>query len=300
MTTAPLHIDSASPAASTRKPPGQILQFIRRLGAQKLAVFGLGLLTVLVLVTLLAPWIVPHDPNATNLSAVLAAPGSAGYLLGTDELGRDVFSRLLVGGRVSLMAAVQGTGIALALGVPLGLLAGFFRGWTDKVIMFLTDTLMSFPALLLAMAIAGILDPNLTNAMIAIGIITAPQAIRLVRGAALGVREETYIEAARSIGTSSVTIVFRHVLPNILAPLIVFAAILAGTVMLMESGLSFIGLGVQPPEASWGSMLGTSFAYISRAPWLAVFPGVLIAVSVLGLNLLGDGIRDSIGKKVRR
>ena len=293
--------EAKAPAPTARsKPQGQIAHFTARLTAQKLAMLGFSILAVLVLSALTAPWIIRQDPNVTDLNSVLLPPGSDGHLLGTDELGRDVLSRLLVGGRVSLLAAVQGTGIALAIGVPLGLVAGFFGGLTDKVIMFITDTLMSFPALLLAMAIAGILDPNLTNAMIAIGIITAPQAIRLVRGSALAVREETYIEAARSIGTSSLTIVYRHVLPNILAPLIVFTAILGGTVMLMESGLSFIGLGVQPPESSWGSMLGTSFGYISRAPWLAVFPGALIALSVLALNLLGDGIRDSIGKKVRR
>lgn len=283
-----------------RKPQGQIAHFVARLRAQKLAMFGLILLAILVITAIVAPWVVPYAPNVTNLTSVLLAPGTDGHLMGTDELGRDVFSRLLVGGRVSLFAAVQGTGIALLLGVPLGLIAGYVGGKADKVIMFFTDTLMSFPAMLLAMAIAGILEPNLTNAMVAIGVITAPRAIRLVRGAALGVREETYVEAARSIGTSNLVILFRHILPNILAPLIVFTAVLGGTVMLMEAGLSFIGLGVQPPESSWGSMLGTSFGYISRAPWLAVFPGVCIALSVLALNLLGDGIRDSIGKKVRR
>ena len=290
----------SSSAETHYKPQSQFAHFASRMRTQKLAIFGLVVLALLTLIALVAPFVVPYPPNQTDYSSVLKAPGTPGHVLGTDELGRDILSRLLVGGRVSLLAALQGTGIALVLGVPLGLIAGFFGGRVDKTIMFVTDMLMSFPAMLLAMAIAGILSPNLTNAMIAIGIITAPRAIRLIRGEALGIREETYIEAARSIGTSKLTIVFRHVLPNILAPLIVFAALLGGTVMLMEAGLSFIGLGVQPPESSWGSMLGTSFGYISRAPWLAVFPGVCIALSVLALNLLGDGIRDSIGKKVRR
>lgn len=271
-----------------------------RLLRQPLAVVGLAILTVLILVALTAPWITPFDPYAQNQRGVFQAPGSNGHILGTDELGRDVFSRLLMGGRVSLLAALQGTGIALLIGLPLGLIAGFFRGKIDSVIMFITDALMSFPAMLLALAIAGVLGPNLSNAMMAIGIITAPRAVRLVRGATLGVREETYIEAARSIGTPSWQIVIRHVLPNILAPLVVFTAVLAGLVMLMEAGLSFLGVGVQPPQASWGAMLGTAFNYVSMAPWLAVFPGVCIALSVLAFNLVGDGVRDSIGKKVRR
>ncbi|MBT8159574.1 MULTISPECIES: ABC transporter permease [Arthrobacter] len=275
-------------------------RFSARLKKQPVAMAGLAILCILAVVAIVAPWITPYDPNATDLNTVLLQPGAPGHLLGTDELGRDVASRLLVGGRVSLIAALQGTGIALVIGVPLGLVSGFFGAWVDKVIMFVTDALMSFPALLLAMAIAGILGPNLTNAMTAIGLSTAPRAIRLVRGSVLGIREETYIEAARSIGTPSYQIVFRHILPNVLAPLVVFAAILAGTVMLIEAGLSFIGLGVQPPEASWGAMLGSAFTYISRSPWLAVFPGVCIAISVLALNVLGDGVRDSIGKKVRR
>lgn len=265
-----------------------------------MAMAGLVTLIVLAVIALVAPWVTPYDPYAANLNTVLLPPGSSGHVFGTDELGRDVASRLLVGGRVSLIAALQGTAIALIVGVPLGLVAGYFGSWVDRIIMFFTDAIMSFPGILLAMAIAGVLGPNLTNAMVAIGIVTAPRAIRLVRGSVLGVREETYIEAARSIGTPSYQIVVRHILPNVLAPLVVFSAILAGTVMLIEAGLSFIGLGVQPPEASWGAMLGSAFNYISRSPWLAVFPGVCIAISVLALNVLGDGVRDSIGKKVRR
>ena len=166
--------------------------------------------------------------------------------------------------------------------------------------MFVTDVLMSFPGILLAIAIAGILGPSLNNAMIALGIVLAPGAIRLVRGSVLSVREETYVEAARSIGTPSGQILVRHILPNVVPPLIVYIAVLAGHVMLIEAGLSFIGVGVQPPQASWGAMLSSSFAYIDRAPWLAVFPGLMIAICVFSLNLLGDGIRDSIGKKVNR
>ncbi|MEV4900297.1 ABC transporter permease [Citricoccus sp. NPDC055426] len=291
-----------APAGATTLPvaPPKRVGFLRRLAQQKLAIAGLITLAVVVLVALFGSLISPYNPDVTSLGAVLLPPGSPGYLLGTDELGRDLLSRLISGTQVSLVAALQGTSLTVAIGVTLGLAAGFFRGWVEKVIMFVTDVLMSFPGILLAIAIAGILGPSLNNAMIALGIVLAPGAIRLVRGSVLGVREETYVEAARSIGTPSGQILVRHILPNVVPPLIVYIAILAGQVMLIEAGLSFIGVGVQPPQASWGAMLSSSFAYIDRAPWLAVFPGLMIAISVFALNLLGDGIRDSIGKKVTR
>ncbi|MGM7668353.1 ABC transporter permease [Microbacterium sp. A93] len=279
-------------------PRPQRVSFFRRLAKQKLAVAGLIALAVVVMVAFFADLLMPHDPNAVNLTSVLLPPGSNGHVLGTDELGRDLLSRLIVGTQVSLLAALQGTTLTVVIGVTLGLAAGFFRGWVGKIIMFVTDVLMSFPGIMLAIAIAGILGPSLNNAMVALGIVLAPGAIRLVRGSVLAVREETYVEAARSIGTPSGQILFRHILPNVIPQLIVYIAILAGLVMLIEAGLSFIGVGVQPPQASWGAMLSSSFGYIDRAPWLAVFPGVMIAGCVYSLNLLGDGIRDSIGKKV--
>lgn len=273
-------------------------RFVRRFARQRIAVASFVVLVCFIVVAILAPWIAPYDPNLQDLTNVLAKP-SADHILGTDELGRDVLSRLLMGSRVSLLAAVQGTAVALAIGVPLGLVAGFFRGPVDRVIMVFTDAIMSLPGLVLAMAIVAIWGPNLTNAMVAIGIVVSPQALRLVRSSVLQIREETYVEASRSIGTGSFGIIVRHVLPNAAGPLIVFTALLAGSVMLVEAGLSFIGLGVQPPQASWGSMLGTSFRYLSRAPELAIYPGVAIAVTVLALNLIGDGLRESIGKQVQ-
>lgn len=281
------------------RTPSARARFARRFLRQRIAVGALVVLLALTVTALVAPWIVPFDPNAQNLGNVLAKP-SGEHLLGTDELGRDVLSRLVMGSRVSLLAAVQGTLVALAIGVPLGLIAGFFRGHVDRVIMVFTDALMSLPGLVLAMAIVAIWGPNLTNAMVAIGIVVSPQALRLVRSSVVQIREETYVEASRSIGTGNAGIIVRHVLPNAAGPLIVFTALLGGSVMLVEAGLSFIGLGVQPPEASWGAMLGTSFRYLSRAPELAIYPGVAIAVTVLALNLLGDGLRDSIGKRVQR
>lgn len=281
-----------------QRPRGR-RRFLARFVRQPIAMGALVYLVLISLVALFAPLLAPHDPYAQDLRAVLQPP-SAEFLLGTDELGRDVLSRLIMGSRVSLLAAVQGTAVAIAIGLPLGLIAGYVRGRTDRIVMIFTDTLMALPALVLAMAIVAIWGPSLTNAMLAIGIITAPRALRLVRGSVLHIREETYIEASRSIGTPDWKIILRHVLPNAAAPLIVFIAVLAGTVMLMEAGLSFIGLGVQPPESSWGAMLGTSFRYISRAPVLAIYPGLAIAVTVLALNLVGDGVRDSIGKQVQR
>ncbi|MGL3150184.1 ABC transporter permease [Microbacterium sp. A196] len=274
--------------------------FAQRFAHQKLAIAGLVALVLTVLVAVFADLLSPYDPDATALTSVLLAPGVDGHVLGTDELGRDLMSRLISGAQVSLSAALQGTVLTVSIGVTLGLAAGFFRGWVERVIMFVTDVLMSFPGILLAIAIAGILGPSLSNAMIALGVVLAPGAIRLIRGSVLSVREETYVEAARSIGTPSVQILGRHILPNVIPPLIVYIAVLAGQVMLIEAGLSFIGVGVQPPQASWGAMLSSSFAYIDRAPWLAVFPGLMIALCVFSLNLLGDGIRDSIGKKVVR
>jgi len=282
--------------AGSRPTRGRFVQRFRR---QPIAVGALGFLLLVSAMALLAPWLIPHDPYQQDLARVLQTP-SGEHLLGTDELGRDVFSRLIMGARVSLLAALQGTTLAIAIGLPLGLVAGYVRGRVDGAIMIVTDALMALPALVLAMAIVAIWGPSLTNAMVAIGIVTAPRALRLVRSSVLQIREETFIEAARSIGTRSIVIVLRHVLPNVVAPLIVFTAILAGTVMLMEAGLSFLGLGVQPPESSWGAMLGTSFRYISRAPLLAIYPGLAIALTVLALNLVGDGIRESIGKKLQK
>jgi len=285
-------LDSTVPTGRSRA------RFLGRFRRQTLAMIALGVLTAFVAVAVAAPWLAPYDPYAQNLTNVLAKP-SAEHVLGTDELGRDVLSRLLMGSRVSLVAAWQGTAVALAIGVPLGLVAGFFRGHVDRIIMVFTDSLMSLPGLVLAMAIVAIWGPNLTNAMVAIGIVISPQALRLVRSSVVQIREETYVEASRSIGTGSVGIIVRHVLPNAVGPLIVFTALLAGSVMLVEAGLSFIGLGVQPPEASWGSMLGTSFRYLSRAPEQAIYPGLAIAICVLALNIVGDGLRDSIGKRTQ-
>lgn len=267
--------------------------FFRRFLRDRFAVIGALILIFVSAAAILAPILAPADPNAQDLAAVLQSP-SAAHVLGTDELGRDVLSRLFYGAQISLLAALEGTGIALAIGVIPGLIAGFGGKRPDRFIMLFTEAGMSFPPIILAIAIVGALGPGLHNAMIAVGAITAPRVVRLVRGVVLGIKAETFIEASRTLGSSSTWIIMRHVVPNTLAPLIVFASLMAGSAMLIEAGLSFLGLGVQPPGASWGSMLGSAFRYTSRAPMLIVIPGLAIAVTVLAFNLVGDGLRDAL------
>jgi peptide/nickel transport system permease protein len=274
-------------------------RFLRRFRRQVPALIALGYLVLVVLSALCAPLLATHDPLQQNLSGVLQPPGG-GHVLGTDDLGRDVFSRALYAGRISLVAAAQAVAVAVVLGVVPGLIAGYAGRRVDAVIMRVTDALMSFPPLILAIAFVGVLGPSLTNAMFVIGVIFAPRFVRLVRGTVLSIREETFIEASRAIGTPTARVIRRHVLPNALSPLIVQISLTAAMAMLAEASLSFLGLGVQPPDASWGSMIERGFRYTAAAPWLTIFPGLLIALTVLAFNLLGDGLRDSLGRETRR
>lgn len=273
-------------------------RFLRRFGRQRPALIALAFLVLVTMATVAAPLLVTHDPLEQNLLGVLRQPGGA-HVLGTDELGRDVFSRALYAGRVSLLAAAQAVGVAIALGVLPGLVAGYAGRRVDGVIMRITDALMSFPPLILAIAFVGVLGPSLSNAMLVIGVIFAPRFVRLVRGTVLAIREETFIEASRSIGTPTGRVIVRHVLPNTLSPLVVQVSLTAAMAMLAEASLSFLGLGVQPPDVSWGSMIERGFRYTASAPWLTVFPGLLIALTVLAFNVLGDGLRDSLGREIR-
>ncbi|WP_420452382.1 ABC transporter permease [Ilumatobacter sp.] len=277
--------------------PGQ--RFRRRLLANRWALIALVYLVLLVGVAIFAPWLAPKDLSDQDLSNVLAPPLDNG-LLGTDGLGRDVLSRMIFATRVALLAVFQAVLVGLILGVTPGLVAGFFGGWVDSIIMRFTDAIMSFPPLILALAIVGVLGANLRNAMIAVGVIFAPTFLRLVRGSVLSVREETYIEASRSIGTPSWRIILRHILPNVMPPLLVQIALTSGFAMLAEASLSFLGLGVQPPDASWGTMLDEGRRRLSEQPWLVVWPGITLGVTVLAFNVLGDGIRDSLGREIRK
>jgi peptide/nickel transport system permease protein len=292
-------VEAANDVETTTPTFLGLRRFARRFYQQKPAVVAAIFLILIIGSAVFAPLLATHDPYLQDLSSYLQSPSKSNWF-GTDDLGRDLYSRMLFAGRVSLLAALQSVVVALVLGVIPGIVAGYSGGWIDAIIMRITDAIMAFPPLILAISIVAVLGPGLRNAMFAIGIIFAPRFLRLGRGATLAVRQETYIEAARSIGTPRRTIIRRHVLPNVAAPLIVQASLLMGVAMLAEAALSFIALGVQAPEASWGSLLQRGFRLTQSAPWLTIFPGIPIALTVLSLNVLGDGLRDSLGKEVRK
>jgi ABC-type dipeptide/oligopeptide/nickel transport system permease subunit len=273
-------------------------RFWRRFKRQRAAMVAAGFLIVVALAAIFAPLIAPKDPIEQSLSDSFANP-SSDYWLGADRLGRDTLSRLIYGARYSLLAAAQAVAVAVVLGVPLGLLAGFARGWFDSVASLVADAVLSIPAIILALAIVGVLGPNLTNAMIAIGIVYAPRLFRVVRGAAISVREETYIDAARASGVGTLRIARGHVLPNVMSPLIVQISLALGFAVLAEAAVSFLGLGVQPPDASWGVMLGQATAQLEDHPVLVLAPGIAIVLTVLAFNVLGDGLNDSLGREIR-
>lgn len=264
----------------------------KRFQRRPLALFATGVIVLFVLVAIFAPYLAPYDPAQADFLSVRQAPNET-YWLGTDAVGRDILSRVIFGARSSLVAGVISVVIAMTVGVPLGLIAGYYRGLIDEVIMRFTDALLAFPFLILAVALAAALGPSLTNAMIAIGIATAPTFIRLTRGQVLSVQAEDYVQAAKALGTGDLRILLQHVLPNSLAPLLVQATLTIAQAIIAESSLSFLGLGVQPPTPSWGGMLNTARNFINQAPWMAIFPGLSIYITVLAFNLLGDGLRDA-------
>ena len=257
------------------------------------AVFGGVVLLVIAALALLAPWVAPFDPLATSWSLVRKAPSSA-HWFGTDEVGRDLLSRVIWGGRASLAAGVIAVSIAVGVGVPLGMLAGYLGGWFDAIIGRLTDAMLAIPFLILAIALAAFLGPSLGNAMIAIGITATPIFVRLSRGQVMAARAEDWVEAARAVGNPPARILVRHILPNILPPVMVQATLAIASAIIAEASLSFLGLGQQPPAPSWGSMLNTAQRFLTQAPWMAVFPGLAIFLTVLAFNLFGDGLRDAL------
>jgi ABC-type dipeptide/oligopeptide/nickel transport system permease subunit len=256
------------------------------------ALIGFSLVTFVVLVAILAPaFIAPDAATRMQMTARLKPP-SAAHWLGTDQLGRDLFYRVMLGARTSLSIAASAVMISLCLGLPLGLVSGFYRGALDNVLMRIVDTLLSFPVLLLALTISAMLGPSIPNAILAIGVAFTPFLARIVRGEALRVVQMPYVEAARSAGASDWRLIIRHVAPNILPPIIVQATISLAFAILAEAGLSFLGLGTQPPNSSWGLMIQASRDYLDRAPWTALVPGAAVALTVLGLNMAGDVLRD--------
>jgi len=270
----------------------------RRLKQRKSAMFGLVVIIAFILIAILAPLIAPFDPAKQSWTAVRQAPSWL-HWFGTDESGRDLLSRVIWGARASLAAGVISVSIAVSIGVPVGLLAGYREGWVDALISRITDAMLACPNLILAIALAAFLGPSLQNAMIAIGTTATPIFIRLTRGQVLAVKVEDYIEAARAVGNSGVRIARKHILPNIMPALLVQATLSIAAAIIAEAALSFLGLGQQPPEPSWGSMLNTAQRFLTQAPWLAFFPGVAIFLAVLSFNLFGDGLRDALDPKER-
>ena len=269
---------------------------LRRLMRRRGAMLGLAIVLVFIVLALFAPWIAPYDPIATSWGALRKAP-SMQYLFGTDEIGRDVLSRVVWGARASLMAGLVSVCISMALGVPIGLLAAYVGGWTDSLISRFTDAMLAVPFLILAIALAAFLGPSLSNAMIAIGVSATPIFIRLTRAQVLAMKVEDFVEAARAVGNPHWRIALRHILPNVLPPLIVQASLAIASAIIAEASLSFLGLGQQPPAPSWGSMLNTAKNYVDNAPWMAIWPGLSIFLLVLSFNLLGDGLRDALDPK---
>ncbi|MEM4727393.1 MAG: ABC transporter permease [Candidatus Bathyarchaeia archaeon] len=264
-----------------------------------LAKIGLILIGIFLFLAIFGPLIAPYNPLAQDLGRSFLPP-SLQHPFGTDHLGRDIFSRVLYGSRLSLVMGITVTAILFIVGTTLGLISGFFGGKVDEIIMRVTDMIMAFPSLILAMAVAAALGPSLFNTMITIAFVGWPRYARLARVSCLQVKEETYIEAARSIGASNGRLIFNHILPVILSPLIIQATINLGGVILLAAGLGFLGLGAQPPEPEWGLMVSEGRRFISREWWIAGFPGLMILIVVLGFNLLGDALRDILDVRMRR
>jgi len=270
----------------------------RRFSRRQSAMIGLVLLLMIFAASIFAPLIVPFDPEKQKLSQALIAPGGQ-FLLGTDHLGRDMLTRLLYGARLSLTIGFLAVAFGLAVGLPLGAISGYYGKWVDLVIQRFADILLSFPSFLLALSLVAMLGVGLQNVIISVGVSAVPSFIRLVRGSVLTIREQTYIESARSVGVRDARIIWLHVLPNAIAPVIVQATLNLGSAILIAAGLGFLGLGVQPPTPEWGSMLGEGRNYIFSHPYMATFPGLAIFIAVLGFNLLGDGLRDALDPRLR-
>jgi peptide/nickel transport system permease protein len=271
---------------------------VRQLLRNPTAMIGLGALVLLTIVAIAAPWLAPHDPIRQNPMMFLKPP-SAEHWLGTDQFGRDIFSRILYGSRISLRIGLVSVGIAIALGGFLGLVSGFYGGWLDQVISRFVDLLLAFPGILLALVIVSVIGPSLTNVMIAVGISATPTYARVVRGSVLAARENVYVEAAHALGAGERRILARHVLPNVLAPVIVLATLGVAGAILTGAALSFLGLGAAPPTPEWGAMLSEGRNYMRLAWWISTFPGLAIMIAVLATNLFGDGLRDALDPRMR-
>jgi peptide/nickel transport system permease protein len=271
---------------------------LRRLLGRKGALLGLAVISIFVLLAIFAPLVAPYDPIVQSWAAVRQPP-SVFHLFGTDDVGRDILARVIFGARASLMAGVISVAIAVSIGVPLGLAAGFVGGFVDALLSRVTDAMLACPYLILAIALAAFLGPSLGNVMIAIGITATPIFVRLTRGQVMAVKVEDYVEAARAVGNPPWRVAMVHILPNILPALLVQTTLAIAAAIIAEASLSFLGLGQQPPAPSWGSMLNSAQRFLTTAPWMAVWPGLAIFLTVLSFNLLGDGLRDALDPRTR-
>lgn len=285
---------ATSATAQKREPPG----IWRRLTRNRSALLGGAVLLAIVVVALAAPLISPYDPIRTNQRLSLTPP-SADHLMGTDRFGRDILSRVIWAGQTSLPIGLVSVLIGVLFGVSLGLLAGYYGGWVDAVSMRFVDLLLAFPGILLALAIIAVLGASLSNLMIAVGIASIPDYVRITRGAVLSVKQREFVLAARVIGARGPGIMLRHILPNVVAPIIVLATLGTAAAIITGSALSFLGLGIKPPTPEWGNMLAEGREFLQRAPWVAFFPGAAIMLTVLSINLLGDGLRDTLDPRMR-
>ena len=285
-------ISSTGSANGVKARPGVLSRLVRN----KSALIGGSIVLIFVLMAVLAPVLLLADPFKSNFLAIRKPPSEL-YWFGTDELGRDQVTRLFFGARASLLAGIVSVLIAVAIGLPFGLLAGWYGGWVDIAISRVTEALLACPFLILAIAFAAVLGPSLTNAMIAIGLSAVPIFIRLIRGQVMNVKAEDFVEGARAVGARDLRLMFRHVLPNTLSPIVVQSTLFMAQAIILEAALSFLGLGQQPPAPSWGQMLNVAKNFMEQAPWMSVAPGACIFLAVLGFNLLGDGLRDALDPK---
>ena len=290
---------SMGAAARVGRKEGIVIQTIRRLRTNSTAMFGLIVLALLILLSVFAPVIAPYHYTEMDMLQLNAAP-SLKHLFGTDSLGRDILSRLIYGGRYSIFLGFSASVLSMAAAIVLGSLAGYFGGWVDNVVLRICDVVQAIPGILLSIVISAVLGPGFFNTILALAIGGIPSGIRLTRAQILSVRSEEYLEAAASVNCSSMRIMFRHILPNILSPLIVGFTMGIGNTIMLASSLSFIGLGVQPPAPEWGAMLSAGRDFIRNYPWQIIFPGIFVFVTVLSINLFGDGLRDALDTKMKK
>lgn len=287
---------SAAEADYAHRSPWRMM--FNRFKKNKRAMVGLGMVALFIAVALLAPWLAPFDPYKQNMEVMLQSP-NASHWFGTDEFGRDMLSRIIYGARISLMIGIVGVLIAVVIGVALGTIAGYFGGVLDGAIMRIMDIFMAFPSFLLALAIVSVLGPGMANVMIAIGIFSVPTFARISRSAVISVKHKEFIEATRAMGGTHARIIFKHIIPNSIAPIIVLSTLRMATAILTASGLSFLGMGAQPPTPEWGAMLSTGREYLRASPHVSTVPGLAIMFMVLGFNMLGDGLRDALDPKMK-